>query len=101
MYGMVTPSNGGAPLANATVAWQVTGGSPSESVALSTTLANVNGQPFYIARVPVETRVIPGLPPLTETPGTLALAPATSPATYPDATATGPGPYFYRIEVNQ
>lgn len=78
MYGTVTGSGGSPPLSGVAVAWRVAG--PNGSVNPTATFVAVNGQPFYLVRVPFETRSIPGAPAFASTPGTLELTP--SPTTY-------------------
>jgi hypothetical protein len=76
MYGTLSISNG-TPLSSATVTWQV---SSLSSVFLRSAMLNVNGQYFYIATVPFETRSIDGQPIGEPTPDTLALN--STPTTY-------------------
>jgi hypothetical protein len=45
----------------------------SERVEISMTIAFVNGQAFYLARIPFETRTMPNAPILPATPSTLEL----------------------------
>ncbi len=71
MYGTVTNSNGNHAVPNPNVAWRVIAGN-TVIVPPSTTVF-VNGQAFYICRVPFETRSIPGAPSFAATPGTLEL----------------------------
>ncbi len=54
LYGSVTNTSGSSVLTNGAVAWSVAGGGSSTTV--SATIASVNGQSFYIARIPFETR---------------------------------------------
>jgi hypothetical protein len=73
MYGSVTNTYGGAnsPLLAGTVNWTVSGN--GSNVFVSGTIVNVNGQFFYIARVPFETRSLGGSPIFSATPNTLEL----------------------------
>jgi hypothetical protein len=75
MYGVVTNGNGGVPVGQGNVQWSVTGG--GSSVTLNSTIANVNGQYFYVARIPFETRAASGGA-FTPTPNTLPLTDATT-----------------------
>lgn len=71
MYGSVTNSNGNAAVANANVQWRIA--APSGAVTVNSTLVTVNGQGFYVARVPFETRSLGGTPFFAATPNTLEL----------------------------
>lgn len=75
IYGAVTNANGGFPLGQGNVQWSVTGGGSSATV--NSTIANVNGQYFYIAQIPFETRSVSGGT-FTPTPNTLPLTDATT-----------------------
>lgn len=88
MYGTITNVNGNQPLTSGIVTWQVSGGSPTEAVTLSATLVGVNGQFFYVARVPFETRSLSGIT-LTKTQNTLALSPAGTPVPYTRSASAG------------
>ena len=70
LFGTVTNSNGNVPAMPSSLNWSITGGGSSSSVAAA--LVNVNGQSFYIARVPFETRSVTGVGFFT-TPNTLPL----------------------------
>ena len=73
MYGSVSNTATGLPLFTNTVVWQVTGGGPSETVIVNNaTIAWVNGQFYYVARVPFETRSLGGVI-FQKTPNTLSL----------------------------
>src|SRR5947209_722575 len=69
IYGSVTNANGGFLLGQGNVQWIISGG--GSSVTVNSTIANVNGQYFYIARIPFETRSVSG--------GTFTPAPNTLP----------------------
>ena len=75
MYGAVANTNGNIPYIGSGIAWTVSAG--ANSVTIPATVVGVNGQVFYIARMPFETRSIPGGPTFAPTPNTLEL---TSPA---------------------
>ena len=75
MYGTVTNANGAMPILQGSVQWSVSGGGSSTTVP--SFLVNVNGQYFYIARVPFETRSVSGEA-FTPTPNTLPLTAATT-----------------------
>ena len=70
IYGPVVNRTNGQPVQVAAMAWQVSGG--GDSATINATLINVNGQPFFVVRVPFETRAAAGLS-LTRTTGTLEL----------------------------
>jgi hypothetical protein len=78
MYGVISNSTGGLTTAPASFAWQISAGSSSVSVTPAS--VNVNGQYFYIATVPFETRSIGGTAIGAATPNTFALN--SSPAIY-------------------
>jgi hypothetical protein len=59
MYGAVTNSSGGSPVTIGNVNWTVSGGGSTSTVV--STIVNVNGQYFYIARIPFETRSAGGI----------------------------------------
>jgi hypothetical protein len=75
MYGAVATTNtaGGGPLASGSIKWTVTGNSSSSSV--SSMIVGVNGQFFYIARLPFETRQL-GTTSFATTENTLAFTAA-------------------------
>ncbi len=75
LYGVVTNVNGGFLLGQGNVQWTVAGG--GSSAAVNPTIANVNGQYFYIARIPFETRSASGGT-FTPSPNTLPLTDATT-----------------------
>ena len=75
LYGTVTNANGSMPVVQGNVQWSASGG--GSSAAVSSILANVNGQYFYIARIPFETRSVSGGT-FTPTPNTLPLTEATT-----------------------
>ncbi len=66
LYGSVTNTAGPLLLTSGGVAWTVVGAASSTSA--STTIASVNGQYFYVARIPFETRFA----------GNLTFAPSTN-----------------------
>ncbi|MCW5550974.1 MAG: hypothetical protein KIS67_02290 [Verrucomicrobiae bacterium] len=74
LHGSVTNTSGASVLTIGAVAWSVAGGGSSTTV--SATIANLNGQFFYLARIPFETRFagnltftpLPNTLPLTATP---------------------------------
>ncbi len=70
IYGSVTNTSGSSVRTNGAVAWSVAGGGSTTTV--SATIANVNGQPFYLARIPFETRFAGNLT-VTPSPNTLTL----------------------------
>ena len=72
MYGAITNINGNLPLVSGDVSWKITGPG-SASAIVASTVVNVNGQYFYIVRVPFETRAIGGVPTFLATPNTLEL----------------------------
>jgi hypothetical protein len=77
MYGCVSNINGGLPISQGGVQWNSVGGG---SIAMvSSTIASVNGQVFYVARIPFETRFAGNLT-FTPSPNTLPLT--ASPATF-------------------
>ena len=61
LFGSVTKIAGGLPLPNTAVTWQISGGTPAESVTVPATLVAVNGQFFHVALVPFETRTVGAL----------------------------------------
>jgi len=73
MYGTLTNAGAQATPPTLSVSWRIVSG--GETVTNLATLVNVNGQSFYLALVPFETRSIPGLAPLPATPNTLELLP--------------------------
>jgi hypothetical protein len=77
IYGAITGSNN-APIAPSNVIWQVS--STSSSVSIASTLININGQNFYLATIPFETRSIGGISIGAPTPNILPLNPV--PTTY-------------------
>lgn len=76
LYGNVTNTVGAVSVSAGSVTWTVSGAGSTASV--SSTIASVNGQFFYVARIPFETRfagalTFPSTPntlPLTATPAT-------------------------------
>lgn len=76
LYGTVTKTGGAVSVSTGSVTWTVNGAGSTASV--SSTIASVNGQYFYVARIPFETRfagdlTFPSTPntlPLTATPAT-------------------------------
>lgn len=72
LYGSVTNRATRHSISTAAVEWTVTGG--GSSAALTSTIANVNGQTFYVVRIPFETRVVGSLA-FAPTPNTLPLPP--------------------------
>ncbi len=70
MYGAVL-NLGTSSFTSDTVVWNVS--SPSSAIAVSSTTLNVNGQFFYIATVPFETRALAGANIGSATPNTLPL----------------------------
>lgn len=77
LYGRVTNTAGPLLLTSGAVNWSFVGAGYSASV--SSTIANVNGQFFYIARVPFETRFAGNL---TFSPATNTLPLTASPAAF-------------------
>ncbi len=77
MYGAVSNAAGGF-IISGSVVWQIS--STSSAISVSPAAINVNGQSFYIATVPFETRSIGGQTIGTATPNTLPLA--SSPTTF-------------------
>jgi hypothetical protein len=77
LYGSVTNSAGPLMLTSGGVNWSVVGG--GSSAAASATIASVNGQFFYIARIPVETRFAGNI---TFSPTTNTLPLTASPTTF-------------------
>jgi hypothetical protein len=45
-------------LRSSAATWQISGGSPQEMVTVQATVVSVNGQFFYVARLPFETRIV-------------------------------------------
>ena len=78
MYGAITNTGPSRPMSNVSVNWRVTSG--AATFTNQATMVTVNGQVFYIQRVPFETRSIPGTTAFTATPNTLELL--ATPATY-------------------
>ena len=76
MYGSVTNTSGNVSLPGLGVVWRVAG--PTGAATNAATFVFVNGQAFYLVRVPFETRSIPGTPSFTPTPGALELTAAYS-----------------------
>ncbi len=70
LYGAVTNSNGGTPWSEGSVRWTVSGG--GSTALVDSTMVNVNGQYFYLARMPFETRSAGGVN-FTATPNVLPL----------------------------
>ncbi|MBM3883609.1 MAG: hypothetical protein FJ387_28540 [Verrucomicrobia bacterium] len=58
LYGSVTNTAGGFGLMSVGVLWTAAGA--GSSLAVGSTIANVNGQYFYIAQIPFETRAVSG-----------------------------------------
>ncbi len=75
LYGSVTNTAGPLLLTSGGVNWLVAGG--DSSVSASSTIASVNGQFFYVARIPFETRSAGNLT-FTPSPNTLPLTAAPS-----------------------
>lgn len=73
IYGTVVNLNGNVPATPASVKWTINGGGSSASI--TATLVNVNGQAFYVARVPFETRSASGVN-FKPTPNTLPFSPS-------------------------
>ena len=76
MYGSVTNTGGNVPLSGLGVVWRIAG--PTGAATNAATFVSVNGQVFYLVRMPFETRSTPGTPSFTPTPGTLELTAASS-----------------------
>jgi hypothetical protein len=76
-YGPVVNNASQLPVQPTSVQWQIS--SPSEGVTINATIVVVNGQPFFVARVPFESRTV-GTQNFSKTPGVLGLT--TSPTTY-------------------
>jgi len=74
MYGSVTNSSNSRPVSVGGVNWNISGGGSSYSG--TSTVAIVNGQFFYITRVPFETRATATFSNFTPTPNTLPLPPS-------------------------
>lgn len=75
MYGSVTNTAGSFVLMSGGVQWNASGGGSSASVAA--TIANVNGQYFYLAQIPFETRAASSTT-FTPKPNTLPLTDTTT-----------------------
>ena len=75
IYGSVTNSAGSFALMSGGVQWTAAGA--GSSAVIASTIANVNGQYFYIAHIPFETRAIPGVN-FTPKPNTLPLTDTTT-----------------------
>jgi hypothetical protein len=71
MYGAISNASGSSFISGAVV-WQVS--SSSSAIAVSPAKININGEPFYVATIPFETRFIGGKTIGTATPNTLPLA---------------------------
>ncbi|HEX9785038.1 MAG TPA: thrombospondin type 3 repeat-containing protein [Opitutaceae bacterium] len=72
LYGSVSRTGSAAPLSPANVGWRITGN--NESVVIPTaTIVTVNGESFYITRIPFETRQLANGESLAQTANTLAL----------------------------
>ncbi len=71
LYGAVLNTNGSVPWLESGVVWRISGGASSVTVAATT--VSINGQLFYLALVPFETRSIGGLPAFTAGSNTLEL----------------------------
>ena len=71
MYGAITNTNGNIPFIGSGITWNVSAG--TNSVTIPATVVGVNGQVFYVAKVPFETRSLPGGPNFAPTPNTLEL----------------------------
>ena len=70
LFGNLTSTNGADLALAGSVVWNISDGSSSASIAA--TMVNVNGQTFYVARIPFETRLAGGQS-LTPSPNTLPL----------------------------
>lgn len=75
MYGSVTNTAGSFALMSGGVQWTASGAGSSATVA--STIANVNGQYFYVAHIPFETRAVSGTT-FTPKANTLPLLDATT-----------------------
>ena len=75
IFGPIVNRSSNLPVQPASIAWQVSGG--TDSATINATLVNVNGQPFFVARVPFETRSAGGVN-FTRTPGTFELKTAST-----------------------
>ena len=76
IYGMITTATNQVPILTGTLTWtNSVVGTPAAKAVTQATLVSVNGQPFYILRVPFETRTVGVSAPvvLTPTPNTLEL----------------------------
>ena len=73
-YGQVTPASPAPDLT--TVSFTLTGNSETLTTATPARLVTIGGTSWYIVSIPLETRTVQGGPPLTASPGTLALTPA-------------------------
>jgi hypothetical protein len=86
MFGTVINTNGSFPALGSGVVWYVEGG--ADTVTVPATLISVNGQIFYLALVPFETRAIGGVPTFSAGSNTLELT-ATSGTYTRSATVNG------------
>lgn len=71
-YGAIVSSNLNVTAISVAPVWKIAGGMPAEQITVPSTLLNVNGNWFYVAQIPFETRAISGLS-FPATPGTLPL----------------------------
>ncbi len=100
-YGRVPRSPAGTVHVPAGVTWSLAGN--AETLAVSqTTVVSVNGETFYLTRIPFETRKLADNTPLPATPNTLALPAAATPYTRsasvdgrPAILPTGTGSFSY------
>jgi len=74
LYGRVTTASSGTPVIPSSVVWTVEGNSESVTVSQTETRV-VDGQTYYISRIPFETRTVAGGGGLDATADTLAVAP--------------------------
>ncbi|MBN8460699.1 MAG: hypothetical protein J0M04_22950 [Verrucomicrobia bacterium] len=79
LYGQVSPASPTADLS--TVSFTLTGNSETLTTTAPAQVVTVNGQGFFLVRIPFETRVVQGGSPRTPTPGTLALTTSDTPYT--------------------
>lgn len=71
LYGQVSPASPTPDLS--TVTFTLTGNSETLTTASTAQVVTVEGQGYFLVRIPFETRVVQGGPALTATPNTLAL----------------------------
>ena len=124
IYGQVLDRMSGKPVQANTVTFKVTGN--DDTVNVAATFVSINGQSFYVAHIPFETR-LGGAQTVQKTPNTVVLTTGNTPYTrtatvngkaaafkaagavtaalntssFTDTNAVDPGPFFYRLQVNE